>query len=62
MVKKGFKQSIEHRKKIGLFKKGKSYEEIYGIEKAKEIKLKLSFSHKGKIPSKKIYKKEEILC
>jgi len=53
MVKKGFKQSIEHRKKIGLFKKGKSYEEIYGIEKAKEIKLKLSFSHKGKIPSKK---------
>ena len=32
-------------------KKGKTYEELYGIEKAKEIKCKLSKSNKGKVLS-----------
>lgn len=33
---------------INRNRKGKSYEEIYGVEKAKEIKSKLSEVHKGK--------------
>ena len=40
-----------NEKQISLFKarKGKTYEEIYGEEKAKEIKEKISIAEKGKI-------------
>ena len=32
-------------------RKGKTYEEIYGIKRAKDIKKKSSDSHKGQIPT-----------
>jgi len=57
----GRKMSEEHKRKIGLAnskilkgkpspKKGKTYEEIMGKEKADEMKKKISISSKGRIP------------
>lgn len=51
MPKKGYKQSEEHRNRINNYiqkRKGKTYVEIFGEKKSKEMKLKLSNSHKGK--------------
>lgn len=42
------KISLERRRKMSERYKGKSYEEVYGIEKAQEMKRKLSESKKGK--------------
>lgn len=46
---KGRKLSNEHLKKLCKINKDKTYEEIYGIEKAKEIKVKKSISAKNNI-------------
>jgi len=43
--------SNETRKKLGNSTRGKTYEEIHGIEKAKELKKERSFSSKGRIRS-----------
>lgn len=45
---KGKSHTIETRKKMSLAKKGKTYEEIYGIIKGKELKLNRSLPRKGK--------------
>lgn len=42
------KLSEETKRKLSLLYKGKTWEEIYGEEKAKEIKIKTSLSHSGK--------------
>jgi len=64
----GKKHSIETRKKMNKSKKGKTYEEIYGIEKAEKLK-KIRSKHfskinKGKDPWNKnktnIYSKDTI--
>ena|SRR3990167_2055543 len=34
-------KTLEHRKKLSKYRKGKTYEELYGIEKAQEMKEKL---------------------
>lgn len=39
------------KSKMSEFRKGKSYEDLYGIEKAKEIKEKLSELRKGELNS-----------
>lgn len=44
---KGKIVSKETRKKISLFRKGKTYEEIYGKEKAQKILLKMSIALSG---------------
>lgn len=46
--------------KLAITKKGKTYEEIYGIEKTNEYKLKLTLSNKGKIPHNKGKRYDEI--
>jgi group I intron endonuclease len=44
----GKTHTLESRKKMSLAKKGKTYEEIYGIEQAKDMKKKKSLPRKGK--------------
>jgi G:T-mismatch repair DNA endonuclease (very short patch repair protein) len=41
--------SKEHKRNIGILRKGKSFEEQYGLEKAKEIKNKLKEARKNVI-------------
>jgi len=53
MKERGHKPPVEAYEKIKEIRKGKTLEEIYGIEKAKEIKSKLSESHKGNISGNK---------
>jgi hypothetical protein len=50
----GFKHTIEARSKIIKARKGKTYEEIYGKEKAMEERKKRSEKLKGQIRSKEV--------
>lgn len=50
---KGKKLTEEHKKKIGLFFKEKTYEEIMGIEKAKELLINKSKSYEEKYGKEK---------
>jgi hypothetical protein len=64
---KGRKFTEEHKRKIGISNKGKflgkTYEEIYGIKKAKEIKKKQAnnwpIKMKGNFPKKTLEKKRQ---
>ena len=47
---RGRKSSDETKKKISAIRKGKTFEEIFGVEKAKEIKLKMSATMMGRKP------------
>jgi len=56
----GKKHREESKKKMSVKKKGKSWEELYGIEKAR--KLKALFSERMKGPNNPMYKKSHSLC
>lgn len=49
-AKKGHSVTQETKQKISNTLIGKTYEEIYGVEKAEEQKRKRSEAHKGQIP------------
>lgn len=44
----GLDYTPEHREKIGIKKRGKTYEEMYGLEKAKKLKKMISEQWKNK--------------
>jgi len=48
MCKKGYKQTENHKKQMGAYILGKTYEEVYGREGADRKKEKLSKAKKGK--------------
>ncbi len=48
MVQGDYKKSKEHIKKISLFRKGKTYEELYGKKRAKLIKKKIGIAMLGR--------------
>jgi len=63
--RKWYKHSEETKRKMSISQKGRTYEEIFGEEKAEQIKKKISKSLKGKFagdnnPSKKPEVKKKI--
>ncbi len=51
--RKWYKHSEETKRKISISQKGRTYEEIFGKEKAEQIKKKISESLKGKLAGSK---------
>jgi group I intron endonuclease len=50
---KGSMHTLETKKKMSIWQRGKTYEELYGFEKAAEMKRKQSEKKKGKSTSRK---------
>lgn len=56
-LSKEHKDALHKPKSVSSYKKNKSYEEIYGIEKAKQLKENFSKARKGKKQSKELIEK-----